>query len=222
MWCIPPQQNAAFVACMEDVLDVYQKPYDEEFPVVCMDEKPYQLLSDVREPIPLKEGTPKRVDNEYRRNGTCSIFLFTEPLAGWRHVHARERRTKVDWALEIKELLTVHYPDAPKVCLVMDNLNTHTISSLYEAFPPCEARALAKRLEIHFTPKHGSWLNVAEVELSVLSNLCLDRRIGALGVLNSELSAWALARNTAHKRVDWQFSTQNARVKLKRLYPVLC
>jgi len=222
MWCIPPEQNAAFVACMEDVLDVYERPYDEDLPVVCMDEKPYQLLSEVREPIPLKGGAPQRVDNEYKRNGTCSVFLFTEPLAGWRHAHARERRTKVDWALEIKELLTVHYPDAPKVCLVMDNLNTHTISSLYEAFPPQEARELAKRLEIHFTPKHGSWLNVSEIELSVLSRLCLDRRIGVLDVLNSELAAWTLTRNSSHKCIDWQFTSRDARIKLKRLYPVLC
>ena len=161
------------------------------------------------------------MDNEYKRNGTCSVFLFTEPLAGWRHAHARERRTKVDWALEIKELLTVHYPDAPKVCLVLDNLNTHTISSLYEAFPPREARELAKRLEIHFTPKHGSWLNVAEIELSVLSRRCLDRRIGVLDVLNRELTAWSLIRNGSHKRIHWQFTTLDARIKLMRLYPVL-
>ena len=213
---------AAFVACMEDILDIYKRQYDKDCPVVCMDEKPYQLLSDVREPIPLKAGVAMREDNEYKRNGTCSVFLFTEPLDGWRHVHARAQRTKVDWAHEIRELLTVHYPDAPKVCLVMDNLNTHVLSSLYEAFPPNEARGLAKRLEIHFTPKHGSWLNVAEIELSVLSSQCLDRRIDCLDVLNSELSAWSLARNAHLKNVDWQFSTDDARIKLKKLYPLLC
>jgi len=222
MWCIPPEQNAAFVACMEDVLDLYAQPYDESCPVICMDEKPYQLLGEVREPIPMKEGTPKRVDNEYKRNGTCSIFMFTEPLAGWRHVHARERRTKIDWAVEIKDLLTVHYPNVPKLRLVTDNLNTHNISSLYEAFPPNEARSLAKRLEIHYTPKHGSWLNIAEIELSFLSRQCLNRRIELLDVLNDNVSVWGQSRNSSQKGVDWQFTTDDARVKLKRLYPILC
>jgi hypothetical protein len=222
MWCIPPEQNAAFVANMEDILDLYSQPYDEDFPVICMDEKPYQLLGEVREPIPMKESIPERVDNEYKRNGTSSIFMFTEPLGGWRYVHARERRTKVDWALEIKELLTSHYPNAVKIRLVMDNLNTHTISSLYQAFSPNEARELAKRLEIHFTPKHGSWLNIAEIELSVLTRQCLDKRIDCLNVLNDNLAVWQQNRNAALKCVDWQFSTDDARIKLKRLYPVLC
>jgi hypothetical protein len=221
MWCIPPKQNAAFVACMEDVLDVYERPYDENCPVVCMDEKPYQLLGEVRSPISMKSGAPKRQDNEYKRNGTCSIFMFTEPLAGWRYAYARERRTKIDWAHEIKELLPVHYPHAPKVCLVMDNLNTHAIPSLYEAFPPDEARNLAKRLEIHYTPKHGSWLNIAEIELSSLSNQCLDRRVDVLDVLNSNMSVWSQRRNSSRKGVDWQFTTADARIKLKRLYPIL-
>jgi len=222
MYCIPPEQNAAFVTCMEDVLDIYQKPYDKEFPVVCMDEKPYQLLGEARDPIPMQSGEPKRIDNEYVRNGTCSIFIFTEPLAGFRHVSARERRTKLDWAHEVKELLTVHYPNTPKVCLVMDNLNTHNLSSLYEAFEPQEARALAKRLEIHYTPKHGSWLNIAEIELSVLSSQCLSRRIDSLTKLNSQASIWEHDRNQNQKSVDWQFTTADARTKLKRLYPVLC
>jgi hypothetical protein len=221
MWCIPPEQNAAFVACMEDVLDVYEQPYDENCPVVCMDEKPYQLLGEVRSPIPMKSGAPNRQDNEYKRNGTCSIFMFCEPLAGWRYAYARERRTKIDWAHEIKELLTVHYPHAPKVRLVMDNLNTHAISSLYEAFPPAEARKLAKRLEIHYTPKHGSWLNIAEIELSSLSSQCLDRRVDILDVLNNNMAVWSQRRNSSHKGVDWQFTTADARIKLKRLYPVL-
>jgi hypothetical protein len=220
MWCIPPKQNAAFVACMEDILDLYKQPYDENRPVICMDEKPYQLLGEVRNPIPMRECSPKRVDNEYKRNGVCSIFMLTEPLSGWRYVHARERRTKIDWALEIKELLTVHYPNVPKICLVMDNLNTHTISSLYEAFPPDEARGLAKRLEIHYTPKHGSWLNIAETELSFLSRQCLDKRIDLLNVLNENMCAWANNRNASQKGVDWQFTTDDARIKLKRLYPI--
>jgi len=220
MWCIPPKQNAAFVACMEDVLDLYKQPYDESRPVICMDEKPYQLLGEVRSPIPMRECSSKRVDNEYKRNGVCSIFMFTEPLSGWRYVHARGRRTKIDWALEIKELLTVHYPNVPKICLVMDNLNTHTISSLYEAFPPDEARGLVKRLEIHYTPKHGSWLNIAETELSFLSRQCLDKRIDLLDVLNENMCAWANNRNVSQKSVDWQFTTDDARIKLKRLYPI--
>ena len=207
---------------MEDVLDVYMRPYDADFPVVCMDEKPYQLLGDVRQPISVKPGQPKREDNEYKRNGTCSIFLFTEPLAGWRHTNARFQRTKIDWAHEIKELLTIHYPDAKKVCLVMDNLNTHSISSLYEAFPPQEARELARRIDIHFTPKHGSWLNIAEIELSFLSRQCLNKRIDILDVLNANMNAWEQSRNAVQKSVDWQFTTDDARVKLKRLYPIIC
>ena len=200
MWCIPPERNAAFVACMEDVLDIYQRPYDKDCPVICMDEKPHQLLGEVRIPISMKAGKPKREDNEYKRNGVCSIFIFTEPLAGWRHVHARERRTKIDWAVEIKELLTVHYPKAKKICLVMDNLNTHTISSLYEAFPPHEARELTKRLEIHYTPKHGSWLSIAEIELSFLTRQCLDKRVDLLDVLNDDVNAWEQNRNHLQKK----------------------
>ncbi len=204
---------------MEDVLDLYQQPFDEEYPVICMDEKPYQLLDDVRNPIPMKPAKPKREDSEYKRNGTCSIFLFTEPLAGWRHVAANERRTRIDWAEEIKELLDVHYPYALKVRLVMDNLNTHSIASLYEAFEPETARRLAKRLEIHHTPKHGSWLNIAEIELSAMTKQCLGRRIPALTDLCTELREWESARNKKQKGVDWQFTTDDARIKLKRLYP---
>ena len=222
MWCIPPEQNAAFVACMEDILDVYRQPYDMDFPVICMDEKSYQLLGQVHQPIAAKPGKPFREDNEYKRNGTCSIFMFTEPLTGWRHAHARERRTKTDWAYEIKELLTVHYPDAPKICLVMDNLNTHAISSLYEAFSPQEARELAKRIEIHYTPKHGSWLNIAEIELSFLSRQCLNKRIDLLDVLNKDMLDWEQKRNLMQKIVDWQFTADDARIKLKRLYPIIC
>jgi hypothetical protein len=204
---------------MEDVLDLYQQPFDEEYPVICMDEKPYQLLDEVRNPIPMKPGKPMREDSEYKRNGTCSIFLFTEPLAGWRHVAAHERRTRIDWAEEIKELLEVHYPDAIKVRLVMDNLNTHSIASLYEAFEPETARKLAKRLEIHHTPKHGSWLNIAEIELSAMTKQCLGRRIPTLVDLCTELREWESARNKKQKGADWQFTTDDARIKLRRLYP---
>ena len=218
-WCIPPKQNAAFVAAMEDVLDVYQRKYDEDCPVICMDEKPFQLLGEKREPIPMKPGDIMRYDSEYIRNGTCSIFIFTEPLKGWRCASVSERRTKKDWAKHIAELLEVHYPNAPKICLVMDNLNTHSISSLYETFPPERARALAKRLEIHFTPKHGSWLNVAEIELKAMTSQCLGRRIPDIETLSAELLAWADARNSSGASVKWQFSSEDARLKLFSLYP---
>jgi len=200
-------------------LDLYQQPFDASSPVVCMDEKPYQLLDEARTPIPMKPGKPERRDGEYIRNGTCSIFIFTEPLAGWRHATACERRTRIDWANQIRELLEIQYPDAPKVRLVMDNLNTHSVSSLYEAFPPEVARSLAKRLEIHYTPKHGSWLNIAEIELNVMTGQCLDRRIADINSLDREVSAWESARNKKQKGVDWQFTTDTARIKLKRLYP---
>lgn len=204
---------------MEDVLDVYQQPYDADYPVICMDEKPYQLLGETRQAIPMKRGRPKRQDDEYIRNGTCCIFLFTEALSGWRHADPKEHRTKIDWAHQIRHLLEVEYPDCQKVRLVMDNLNTHTISSLYEAFPPDIARNLAKRLEIHYTPKHGSWLNIAEIELSAMTKQCLDRRIDNISSLQQELADWETARNNMQKGVDWQFTTPDARVKLKRLYP---
>jgi hypothetical protein len=204
---------------MEDILDLYEQPVDEAHPVICMDEKPLQLLDEAREPIPMQTGKPERQDEEYIRNGTCSIFIFTEPLAGWRHVTACERRTKIDWANQIRDLLEIYYPNIPKIRLVMDNLNTHSIASLYEAFSPEIARSLAKRLEIHHTPKHGSWLNIAEIELSALSRQCLDRRIPTLTSLRRELSAWETTRNKNQKSVDWQFTTDTARTKLKRLYP---
>jgi len=206
---------------MEDILEVYCRPYNADYPVVCMDEKPLQLLADARRKIEVSPGKTERIDNEYIRNGTCSIFLFTEPLAGWRHTDAQERRTKVDWAKQIKWLLTEQYPNAKKVVLVIDNLNIHNISSLYEAFPPAEAFALAQRLEIHHTPKHGSWLNIAEIELSALARQCLGkRRISNLTKLNSEMASWYHARNAGQKTVHWQFTADDARIKLKRLYPV--
>ena len=208
------------MAAMEDVLAVYTRPYNESNPVVCMDEKPYQLLDHVREPLPIKPGYTEKVDNEYQRNGTCSIFIFTEPLAGWRQAEALPRRTKADWAAKIKWLIDEQYPLAEKVVLVMDNLNTHAISSLYETFRPEEAFRLAQKLEIHFTPKHGSWLNIAELELSALSNQCLGtRRIPSIDLLNSELLAWHSHRNSKQKGVDWHFTADDARIKLKRLYP---
>lgn len=218
-WVIAPQHNAAFVACMEDVLDVYQQPYDPECPIICMDEKPYQLLDETRNPIPMKRGRPKREDDEYVRNGTCCIFLFTETLAGWRHAEPKEHRTKVDWAHQIQRLLDIDYPECKKIRLVMNNLNTHSISSLYEAFPPEVARNLAKRLEIHYTPKHGSWLNIAEIELRVMTKQCLDRKIDNISSLRAELAEWEVKRNSIQKGVDRQFTTSDARVKLKRLYP---
>lgn len=204
---------------MEDVLSVYARPYDPRLPVVCMDEKPYQLLDDARQAIAAIPGRDVRVDNEYVRQGTCSIFMWVEPLRGWRCVDAHARRTKIDWAAQVKRLLTVDYPHAETVVLVMDNLNTHSIGSLYEAFEPHEAFALAQRLEIHHTPTHGSWLNIAEIELSVLTRQCLDRRIGDLATLNTELTAWQKHTNTGQRQVHWQFTTQDARVKLRHLYP---
>lgn len=204
---------------MEDVLAVYARPYDPARPVVCMDEKPYQLLDHVRDPIPAKPGQDLKQDSEYVRCGTCSIFCWVEPLRGWRRVDAQPHRTRIDWAAQVKHLLTVGYPGAEKVVLVMDNLNTHTIGSLYEAFDPARAFALAQRLEIHHTPKHGSWLNIAEIELSALTRQCLDRRLDTLAVLNTELTAWQQATNTSQRQVDWQFTTDDARIKLRHLYP---
>lgn len=206
---------------MEDVLEVYSRPYNPARPVICMDEKPYQLLGEVRNPIPAEPGAVEKVDSEYKREGTCSIFIFTEPLAGWRYTEALERRTKIDWAHRVKWVLDRQYPDAEKVVLVMDNLNTHVISSFYEAFPPEEAFRLAQRLEIHYTPKHGSWLDIAEIELSALAAQCLGtRRIPSIELLNKELSAWETQRNADQKGVDWHFTTDDARTKLKRLYPI--
>jgi hypothetical protein len=205
---------------MEDILAVYARPYNSEYPVICMDEKPYQLLDHARDPLPMKPGSIEKVDNEYRRNGTCSIFLFTEPLAGWRHAEALPRRTKIDWAHKIKWLICEQYPTVKKLILVMDNLNTHVVSSLYEAFVPAEAFELTQKLEIHYTPKHGSWLDIAELELSALAIQCLGgRRIPDINTLNAELAAWYTQRNIKQKGVDWQFTSDDARVRLKRLYP---
>lgn len=204
---------------MEDVLAVYSRPLDPAVPVVCMDEKPYQLLDHARDPVPATPGNDLKIDSEYVRRGTCSIFVWVEPLAGYRRVTAREHRTRLDWAAEVDQLLNHDYPDAEKVVLVMDNLNTHSIGSLYEAFEPVKAFALAQRLEIHHTPKHGSWLNIAEIELAALTRQCLDRRIADLDILNTELTAWQNAINADQRQVNWHFTTQDARTKLKHLYP---
>jgi DDE superfamily endonuclease len=216
---IPPEKSADFVAHMDDVLELYQQPYDPKFPVVNMDEKPLQLIKETRQPLPAKPGKPLRYDYEYARVGTANVFLCTEPLTGWRTVAVREHRTSVDWAHQIQALLDDHYPTAEKVRVVCDNLNTHTSASLYEAFEPQEARRLAQRLELHHTPKHGSWLNIAEIELSVLSKQCLHRRIADLATLRHETKAWEHERNAKQTGVDWQFTTEDARIRLKRLYP---
>ena len=216
---IPPGQNAAFVANMEDVLEIYKRPYNPFVPVVCMDEQPTQLIKETRKEIVIEPGKPQRVDYEYERNGTAENFMFTEPLGSWRKVNVREHRTAIDWAYEIKELPDKDYPEAEKVIMICDNLNTHTIASLYEAFEPKQARRLIEKLEIHYTPKHGSWLNVAEIELSVFTKQCLDRRVADIEMLREESKAWYCERNVNQKSVDWQFTTQDARVKLKRLYP---
>jgi hypothetical protein len=206
---------------MEDVLDVYHQPYDARFPLICMDESSQQLVGEVQAPIPAGPGHPQLVDHEYVRNGVAEIFLEVEPLSGRRHVVVSERRTRKDWARFVQGMLDERYPRAEKVCLVMDNLNTHSVASLYEAFEPEEARRLARRLEIHHTPKHGSWLNIAEIELSALKMQCLDRRIAEIDLLRSEIAAWQRDRNNTGVPVDWQFSTADARIKLKRLYPKL-
>jgi len=206
---------------MEDVLEVYARPYDPSFPVVCMDESSVQLIGEVQEPIPAASGHPELVDDEYVRNGVASILLEVEPLGGKRKVKITERRTRIDWAHFIKDMLEIRYSDAEKVVLVMDNLNTHNAASLYTAFPPEEARKLAGRLEIHYTPKHGSWLNIAEIELSVLKRQCLAGRISCIEKMRDEVSAWNIDRNNRQSNIDWQFRTDDARVKLKRLYPKL-
>jgi transposase len=206
---------------MEDVLDVYTRPYDPRYPQVCMDETSKQLLRDVQQPLSMEPGKPQRQDYEYERGGVVNLFMFTEPLMGRRWVDVTERRTKVDWAHQIKELVDLLYPEAERIVLVMDNLNTHTPASLYEAFDPTEARRLAQKLEIHYTPKHGSWLNMAEIELSVLSRQCLDRRVPDFESLEREAAAWQERRDEKGVKIDWRFSTDDARIKLKRLYPSL-
>lgn len=219
MWCIPPEQNAAFVCAMENVVEVYHRPYDPRRPVVCMDETSKQLVKELRPPQRLRRGQPARFDCEYERNGTANVFMFCEPLAGQRWVTVTERRTRSDWAEQIRILLDVHYPQAERVALVMDNLNVHGLASLYEAFEPAEARRLIQRLEIVHTPKHGSWLNMAEIELGVLSRQCIRARIPDRLTLEAAVDAWQNRRNNQRATIDWQFTTADARVKLRRLYP---
>lgn len=216
---MPDKPGAEFVCAMEDVLDLYQQPYDPKRPKVCMDETSRQLLAEVRAVVAMEPGQPERHDVEYQRNGVANLFMLFEPLTGWAEVSVTERRTRVDWALLIKDLVDVHYPQADKIVLVLDNLNTHAKASLYEAFAPVEAKRLADKLEIHYTPKHGSWLNMAELMLGIMQKQCLDRRIGNIATLRQEVTAWVAWRKDKLKAVDWQFTTDKARVKLKRLYP---
>ena len=221
MWCIPEKPSAEFVYHMEDVLEVYHRPHDPKRPVVCVDETFKQLIGETREPLPMRPGTVERYDYVYTRNGVASLFLACEPLAGWRHLAVMDHRCRRDWALFVRSLLEGRYRAAEKLVLVMDQLNTHSPASLYEAFPPEEAKRLADRLEIHHTPKHGSWLNMAEIELSVLARQCLSRRIAHQDTLKRQIEGWEESRNAARPQITWQFTTQNARVKLKSLYPSL-
>jgi DDE superfamily endonuclease len=219
-WVIPPEADAEFVAGMEDVLETYEKAYDPHCPVVCMDEQPVQLVGETRVPIPATKDHPERIDYEYERKGTASIFVFAEPLSGFRQATARPRRTKVDWAREVAHLLDTRCKDTPMITLVCDNLNTHTKGAFYEAFAPEKARDYVRRIQFVYTPKHGSWLNVAECELSCLTRQCLsDRRIADLATLQAEIAAWASRTNAKERAIDWQFTIEKARIKLRRLYP---
>jgi hypothetical protein len=220
-WCIPPEQNAEFVWRMEEILEVYQRPLDPQRPLVCMDELSKQLIGETRRPVPAGPGRLKRIDYEYERLGTCNLFMFCAPLLGWRRVEVTDRRTRIDWAHAIRDLVDVHFPEAEVIVLVLDNLNTHSPASLYEAFEPAEAWRILQRLEIHYTPKHGSWLNIAESELSVLSRQCLDRRMDSKPLVTREVAAWDDHRNETQTGVDWKFTADDARIKLKRLYPTI-
>ena len=220
-WCIPPEQNAEFVAAMEEVLDVYVRPPDPRRPLVCMDETSKQLVAETRPIQPAQPGRPLRYDAEYERAGVRNLFLAVAPLEGWRQVQVTEQRTRADWAAFMRELADGVYPTAERIVVVLDNLNTHGPASFYEAYPPAEARRLAERFEFHYTPKHGSWLNMAEIELSVLGRQCLDRRIPDVPTLAAEVAAWVAQRNGAGATIEWQFTTAEARIKLKHLYPSL-
>lgn len=206
---------------MEDVLDVYQQPIDPTRPLICLDETSRQVLAETRAALPLAPGRAARHDSEYERQGVVNVFLVTDPRRGWRQVRISDRRTRLDWAGCVQELVDVHYPDAERIVLVLDQLNTHSPASLYEAFPPSEAKRLADKLEIHYTPKHGSWLNMAEIELSVLQRQCLNRRFRNRMTLEAEVAAWVVGRNEETANIDWRFTTDDARIKLKRLYPVI-
>lgn len=221
MWCIPPKCDAEFVSAMENVLAVYQRPYDPQRPVVCFDEKSKQLVGEVATPIPATPGRAERHDYEYVRNGTANLFMLVEPLRGWRRVDVTSRRTKLDFAGQMKELVDVHCGGAEKITLVMDNLNTHRMSCLYEAFEPAEARRIIEKIDVVHTPRHGSWLNMAECELSVLEKQCLGERIGDQATLRGRVKRWDEDRNNRSKTIDWQFETADARIKLRRLYPTI-
>jgi hypothetical protein len=216
---IPPQANAEFVCQMEEVLQIYTTPYDPDYPLVCFDESSKQLISETRIPLPPEPGKTERFDYEYKREGVCNLFMFFEPLAGWRHVEVTDRRTQIDYAQQMKYLVDERYPHAQKIRIVQDNLNTHIGASLYKAFEPSEARRILDKLEFHYTPKHGSWLNMAEIELSVLTRQCLDRRIPQQDLLKEEVVAWEQRRNQLEASANWRFTTADARIKLKRLYP---
>lgn len=219
-WVIPPEADGEFVAAMEEVLDTYAQPLDPRRPVLCMDEQPIQLLKETRLPIAATKHHPRRVDYEYERAGTASIFMFCQPLSGWREVSVRDRRTKIDWAQELERLLRTRYASAEKVILICDNLNTHTKGAFYEAFEPQKAREIVRRLDFRHTPKHGSWLNIAENELSSMTRQCLkDRRFGTTEVLRLQTTAWHQCSNARQRGVDWQFKVDDARIKLKSIYP---
>ncbi len=220
-WIIPPSQSSQFVANMEQVLDVYKRQYDKAFPVICMDESPKQLIKETRVPIPMKPGQDARQDFEYERCGVANIFLASEPLKGKRYVEVTERRTKADWAVFIKQIADEWYKGAKKITLVMDNLATHKASALYEVYPPKEAKRIWDRFEFIYTPKHGSWLNMAEIELNVLMGQCLNRRIDKIETMKQEVNAWKEHRNNKKAVINWQFTNKEARVKLKRLYPTI-
>jgi transposase len=220
-WCIPPEQNADFVYHMEDVLEVYQRPEDVRFPLICFDETPVQLIRETRQPVSAKKGQPERYDYEYHREGTANLFMFFAPLLNWRHIKVTDQRTKIDWAMCMEELVYQHFPNAECCVLVEDNLNTHNPAALYETFAPAKARSILDGLELHYTPKHGSWLNMAEIELSILSRQCLNGYLPSRGFLESETLAWENERNSKQATVDWRFTTEDARIKLKKLYPVI-
>jgi hypothetical protein len=220
MWCIPPKQSAEFVCHREEVLAVYHRPYDAQRPVVCLDETFRQLVGEVREPLPARPGAMEPYDSVYVRNGVASVFWAFEPLAGWRHVAVTDTRKRGDWAQFVRHLVDEQYPHAERIVLVMDQLNTHSPASLYQAFPPAEARRIADRLEIHYTPKHGSWLNMAEIEFSVLAR-DLPERLGTRALLEQRIGAWEQRRNWAGIKADWQFTTSDARLKLRKLYPTV-
>jgi hypothetical protein len=205
---------------MEDVLDLYAEPYDPQYPVVCFDESPYQLISEVRQPLPVHPGQPARYDYEYRREGTCNLFMFFEPLQGWRHAEVTDRRTAQDFAYCMQDLVDVHFPQATVISVVLDNLNTHTPAALYATFPPVEACRILRKLDFHYTPKHGSWLNMAEIEFAVVSTQCLNRRLGDQETVRRAVAAWETQRNAAKATVEWRFTTAKARRKLKHIYPL--